>query len=122
MILEHYTGLYVRYIELWQKMYSKVSKDIIVMEFMNMTIDRPGANHSDEPWSDAKAFVTCIVDKLGSITPRTVGEACVHALKTVSLHLSQASKHFAKHKSLVDIAIEDVRVRLLCKGGLGTLA
>lgn len=41
MILQRYTNLYVRYIEVWREMCSKVSRDITVMEFMKLTQDRP---------------------------------------------------------------------------------
>ncbi|KAJ8009929.1 hypothetical protein DPEC_G00069260 [Dallia pectoralis] len=42
MILERYTNLYVQYIEVWRELCSKVSRDITVMEFVNLTKDRPG--------------------------------------------------------------------------------
>lgn len=111
MILQRYTNLYVRYIEVWREMCSKVSKDITVMEFINLTQDRPGLSHG-EPWSEAKAYVARMLHKVGSITPRGVGEACARALKNIDYNLSTAPRDFEKRKGLVDAAIRDIRSRL----------
>ncbi|KAJ7983466.1 hypothetical protein DPEC_G00378140 [Dallia pectoralis] len=111
MILERYTNLYVRYIEVWRELCSKVSRDITVMEFVNLTKDRPGVSHG-EPWSEAKAYVARMLDKVASITPRTVGDACTRALKNIDFWLSSAPTDFAKRKGVLDAAIEDIRSRL----------
>lgn len=89
----------------------KVSRDITVMEFMNLTQDRPGVSHG-EPWSEAKAYVARMLDKVGSITPRAVGEACICALKNINFSLSLAPTDFDKRKGVIDAAIEDIRSRL----------
>lgn len=111
MILQRYTNLYVRYIEVWKEMCSKVSRDITVMEFMNLTQDRPGVSHG-EPWSEAKAYVARMLDKVGSITPRAVGEACARVLKNIDFNLSSAPTDFDKRKGVIDAAIEDIRSHL----------
>lgn len=111
MILQRYTNLYVRYIEVRREMCSKVSKDITVMEFINLTQDRPGLIHG-EPWSEAKAYVARMLPKVGHITPRVVGEACARALKNIDYNLSKAPRDFDKRKGLVDASIQDIRSRL----------
>lgn len=111
MILQCYTNLYVRYIEVWREMSSKVSRDISVMEFVNQTQDRPGVSHG-EPWSEARAYVARMLNKVISVTPGAVGEACACALKTIDLNLSSAPTNFDKRKGVIDAAIEDVRARL----------
>ena len=108
MILERYTNLYVRYIEVWREMCSKVSRDITVMEFMNLTQDRPGVSHG-EPWAEAKAYIARMLAKVGTITPRAVGEACARALKKVDVNLSLAPKAFDKHKGVIHAELEDMR-------------
>lgn len=117
MILQRYTNLYVRYIEVWREMCSKVSRDITVMEFINLTQDRPGVSHG-EPWSEAKAYLARMLHKVASITPRVVGEACARALKNIDYNLSSAPSDFEKRKGLVDAAIQDIRSRL--DSGSGT--
>lgn len=111
MILQRYTDLYVQYIEVWRDMSSKVSRDITVLEFVNVTQDRPGVSDG-EPWSEAKAYVARILDKVGSITPHAVGEACAHALKKIDCNLSTTPTDFEKRKGVVIAAIEDIRDRL----------
>lgn len=111
MVLQHYTDLYVRYIGVWREMCSKVSRDITVMECINLTQDRPGVKHG-EPWSEAKAYVARMLDKVVSITPRLVGEACARALKTINSNLSYTPTDFTKHKGVIDASIEDIRDRL----------
>lgn len=111
MILQRYTDLYVRYIEVWRDMSSKVSRDITVLEFVNVTQDRPGVSNG-EPWSEAKAYVARILDKVGSITPRAVGETCAHALKKIDYNLSTTPTDFEKRKGVVVATIEDIRDRL----------
>ena len=108
LLLQRYTNLYVRYIQVWREMCSKVSRDITVMEFINLTQDRPGVSHG-EPWSEAKAYVARMLDKVGSITPVAVGEACTSALKKIDCNLSSAPVDFEKHKEVVDSVIEDIR-------------
>ena len=111
MILQRYTNLYVRYIEVWREMCSKVSKEITVMEFLSFTNDRPGISY-EYPWSEARAYVTRIIEKVASVTPRAVGEACAHALKNIDFYLSLAPRDFERHKDVVDVAIDKIRSRL----------
>lgn len=111
MILQRYTNLYVRYIEVWREMCAKVSREITVMEFMNMTQDRPGVSHG-EPWSEAKAYIARILHKVSSITPRAVGDACTRALNNIAFHLSTTPTNFDKRKVVLNAEIEDIRNRL----------
>ena len=111
MILERYVDLYAHYIAVWREMCSKVSRDITVMEFMNLTRDRPGVSHG-EPWSEARAYIARMLAKVGAITPRAVGEACARALKNVDFNLSSAPKDFDKHKGAIEAELEDARSRL----------
>jgi hypothetical protein len=53
-----------------------------------------------------------MLHKVGSITPRGVGEACARALKNIDYNLSTAPRDFEKRKGLVDAAIRDIRSRL----------
>ena len=108
MLLERYTDLYVRYVEVWREMSSKVSRDITVMEFVNLTQDRPGVSYG-EPWSEAKAYVSRMLDKVGHVTPAAVAEACTRALKTIDRILSSAPANFEQHSGVVDTAIGDIR-------------
>lgn len=80
-------------------MCTKVSKDITVMEFVSLTRDRPGMSYGDgEPWSEARAFVARMPDKVDSVTPRAIGEACVRTLKNIDFNLLSAPADFAKRK------------------------
>lgn len=111
MTLKRYTDLYVRYIEVWREMCSKVTRDITVLEFVNMTHDRPGVSHG-EPWSEAKAYLARMIDKMGSITPRSVSEACTRALKSIQTHLSYAPTDFTKRKAFIQAWVDEVRDHL----------
>lgn len=111
MCLKRYTDLYVRYIQVWREMCSKVSGDLTVMEFVTMTNDRPGVSHG-EPWSEAKGYLARITDKVGSITPRTVSEACARALESIRMHLSYAPTDFTKRKMFIQACVEEVRDHL----------
>ncbi|KAK2813473.1 hypothetical protein Q5P01_000842 [Channa striata] len=55
LILERYVDLYVRYVEVWREMCTKITRDISAMEFAERTRDRPGVSHG-EPWSEARAY------------------------------------------------------------------
>ncbi|TKS64981.1 hypothetical protein D9C73_027773 [Collichthys lucidus] len=113
MILQRYVDLHVRYIEVWREMCTKVTKDITVMEFINLTQDRPGASYGDgEPWSEAKAYVARMLNKVHSITPRAVGEACARALKNIDFNLSSAPADFDKRKRVLEAQMEDIRAHL----------
>lgn len=113
IILHHYINLYVRYMEMWIDMRSKVSGDITVMEFITLTCDRPGLSHG-EPWSEAKAYVARMLHKVGYVTPRVVGKACADALKIININLSSAPTDFDKRKGVINAAIEDIRNQLDC--------
>lgn len=109
MILERYADLYVRYIQVWRELSCKVSRDITVMELVNLTQDRPGVN-KEEPLSEAKAYVARMLNKVSSLSPRSVGDACAQVLKNIDYKLSDTAKH--SHKDLVEAAIRDIRDRL----------
>lgn len=53
-----------------------------------------------------------ILDKVESINPRAVGEACSRSLKNIDINLSSAPTDFDKRKGVVGAAIEDIRSRL----------
>lgn len=42
------------------------------LRFVNLTQD---VSPDGEPWSEAKAYVACMLDKVGSVNPRAIGEA-----------------------------------------------
>lgn len=112
MILQRYTNLYVRYLEVWRDMCAKISKNnITVLEFVNLTQERPGIVQ-DEPWSEAKAYIARMLNRLECITPRDIGEACTQSLREIHLKLSYAPKDFFKFNQAVDAAVEDIRTRL----------
>lgn len=67
-ILQSYTNLCMQYIKVWTEKCLKVFKDITVMEFVGLK-DRPGMTNG-EPWSEGKAYVARILDKVGPIVPR----------------------------------------------------
>lgn len=65
-----------------------------------------------EPWSEAKAYLARIIDKVGSIMPRSVSEACTRALESIRTHLSYAPTDFAKHKVFIQSWVDEVRDHL----------
>lgn len=111
LILERYVDLYVRYVEVWREMCTKITRDISAMEFAERTRDRPGVSHG-EPWSEARAYVARMLAKADSLTPRSVGDACARALRSIDANLSHVPANFESRKRLLSGSIEDVRDRL----------
>lgn len=95
MILERYTDLYVRYMEVWRGMCSKISRDLTPLEFVELTRDRPGVSHG-EPWSEARGYVGRMLVKAASLVPRSVADDCVRTLKKLDLELSRAKPRYSE--------------------------
>lgn len=109
MILQLYVNLYVRYIQVWRDMCSKVSSEITLMEFVDMTVERPGVT-GGEPWSEARAYVCRVSAKVNTIIPSTVGQACVRALTNLDSLLGMVPpQKIEKHKTLMSSEIDFVR-------------
>lgn len=54
-------------------MYTKVSKEITVMELLNYTERRPSVAHR-EPWCEARVYIRCILDRLRRLVQRSVAD------------------------------------------------
>nr|BBA49239.1 hypothetical protein [Oryzias latipes] len=112
MILERYTDLYVRYMEVWRGMCAKISRDVTPLEFVEIVRDRPGVSHG-EPWSEARAYVGRLLVKASSLVPRRVGDECARTLRMLDLELSRARPQSSEGRDRVLIGhVENVRERL----------
>lgn len=109
MILDRYADLYVRYIQVWRDMVTKVSKDVTVLEFVHLTQDRPGVAHG-EPWSEARAYVSRMVPKVTRLMPGSLGLHCVKMLENVDYKLTCIDNPTRKEDLEYDIA--SIRDRL----------
>ncbi|KAK2814513.1 hypothetical protein Q5P01_000312 [Channa striata] len=91
----------------WREMCTKITRDISAMEFAERTRDRPGVSHG-EPWSEARAYVARMLAKADSLTPRSVGDACARALRSIDANLSHVPANFESRKRLLSGSIEGV--------------
>lgn len=55
MVLGRFFVLYMKYMQVWHDMCRRVSGNVTVLEFVQLTEDRPGVMRG-EPWSEARCL------------------------------------------------------------------
>lgn len=88
MILGRYADLYVRYIQVWRDMCARVAGELTVLEFIDLTADRPGVSEDEAPWSEALAYIARTEAKLRGLGPADVRDECLCRLSALKRTLS----------------------------------
>lgn len=111
LVLDKYADLYVRYVEVWREMCTKVSRDITVMELLNYTEDRPGVGHG-EPWCEARAYIRRIQDRSKGLVPRSLADYCIDILKDLDDKLTRVPRDPSICKEGGGLLLEKLQQRL----------
>lgn len=110
MILARYTDLYVKYIQVWREMCNRVSDNLTVLDFIELTEDRPGVRRG-APLSEAVAYASRIQANVNKLLPDDVSQQCVASLSTLKHKLSRYDRRdsvlSSTRESMTEIA--DVR-------------
>ncbi|MEQ2190072.1 hypothetical protein GOODEAATRI_031891, partial [Goodea atripinnis] len=95
-ILQHYVDLYIHYMKVWRDMCSKVTSKITLVEFTNFMLERSGVT-GGEPWSEARAYVSRLSEKVSCLISRAVGQSCEHLLTNIDLCVTIAKVSQSKN-------------------------
>ncbi|KAK7878297.1 hypothetical protein WMY93_031116 [Mugilogobius chulae] len=108
MVLQLYINLYLRYMEVWRDMCSRMTGGVTLYELVELTRERPGVTHG-EPWSEAKAYVNRMRTKMRALVQGGEREALLEALGDVESTLLTVPHDFERRKTKFDRAMEAFR-------------
>ena len=120
LLLGRYSELFVRYVQVWQGMCAKITRELSLAEFMDLTRGRPGATKDGEPWLLAQTFLSRMIHKAKSLSPRTFANACRDTMSKLSADLTVVpTANFIAFKDRIDRQVAQIRTLLDDNGTSG---